>query len=131
MNIHQRYVLKPSRIALGFQLLSILAIFILLSTLLNVWWCIFLLCIALLSLKIFRMQAQAKVLCLEYLEHDVWSLKYENSQIIQTIRVKKILNHSLYSVINFEDVKAKNLIIWCDQLSKEQWKSMQARSRLN
>ena len=129
MNIHQCYVLKPSRIALGFQLLSLIASAIVLTMILNIWLCLFLLCTALLSLGIFR--KQPKVRCLEQLDQDLWSLKYENSKMIQHLHVKKILSHSLYSVIDFQEVKAKNLIIWCDQLSKEQWKSIQTRARLN
>lgn len=129
MSIHQCYVLKPSRIALGFQLLSLTVIAIVLTMILNIWLCIFLLCTALLSLSIFR--KQSKVLCLEQLDQDLWSLKYENSEAIQLLHVKKILSHSLYSVIDFQEIKAKNLVIWCDQLSKEQWKSIQTRAKLN
>lgn len=127
--MHQRYALKPSRVALGFQFFSLLCITILLSFLLNIWLCILLLGLALLILKLFR--KQSTVICLEQLDHDMWSLQQADCRVIQQVKVKKILNHSLYIVITFQNKEDPNLIIWCDQLSKQQWKSMQTRARLN
>lgn len=127
-DLHLRYVFKPSRIALGFQLLSLLFIFVLLSFLLNFWFCLFLSLFALLSLKIFRLQP--KVAYIEYLDQTHWSLKFQQSSEIQRVQIQHMFDHSLYIVIRFDEKKVNNLIIWQDQLSKKQWKSLKTRAKL-
>ena len=128
MNDHQSYELKPSRLALGFQFLSMIFMTMLLSLLLNVWLCILLFIVALISLMLMR--SQSKVQCLEYLDQEDWTLKYVGSSAIQHVKIKQMFDHSFYIVIHKKKKKTKNLIIWCDQLSKKQLKSLKTRSKL-
>lgn len=128
MNIHQCYELKPSRFALGFQLFFLIVIFVLLLSQLNIGWCALLLLMALVALKVMR--GQANVQCLEYLDQQDWTLKFNHSPSIQHVKIKQMFDHSFYIVIHFQEKNVKNLIIWHDQLSRKQWKSMKIRSKL-
>lgn len=128
-NLHRRYAFKPSRIALGFQLFCIAMLFILLSLLLSLWLSILLSIIALMSLIFFRKKAQIE--SLEQLDLDQWSLKFYHSDQVLSVNIQQWVDHSLYVVVYFQEKKRSNLVIWCDQMTELQWKSLKMRVKLH
>jgi len=126
---HQRYQFKPSRIALGFQLLCLTVIFIVLYSIITVWTSVLLLLLACFSLKIFRMRPQVR--SLEHFDLEHWSLQYEDSNQIHHIQIQKMIDHRFYIAVYFCQESNKSLIIWQDQLSTIQWKSLKSRVTLS
>jgi len=129
LKTHQRYQFKPSRIALGFQLLFLTVMFIVLYSIITVWISVLLLLLACFSLKIFRMRPQVR--SLEYFDLDHWTLEYENSNQIHHVQIQQMIDHRFYIAVYFAEKNNKNLIIWQDQLSKIQWKSLKSRVKLS
>ena len=129
LKTHQRYQIKPSRIALGFQLLFLTVMFIVLYSIITVWISVLLLLLACFSLKIFRMRPQVR--SLEYFDLDHWTLEYENSNQIHHVQIQQMIDHRFYIAVYFAEKNNKNLIIWQDQLSKIQWKSLKSRVKLS
>ncbi len=126
---HQRYQFKPSRIALGFQLLCLTVIFIVLCSIITVWTSVLLLLLACFSLKIFRMRPEVR--SLEHFDLEHWSLQYEDSNQIHHIQIQKMIDHQFYIAVYFCEESNKSLIIWQDQLSTIQWKSLKSRVTLS
>lgn len=128
-DLHQRYELKPSRIALGFQLFCLAVILIVLFSQLNIWLCMVLAVVALFALNVFKSQKQVQYL--QYLDQGHWSLQYLNNGLIERVSIKQMFDHSFYVVIHFDQKNVRNLIIWQDQLSEKQWKSIKSRVKLH
>ncbi|WP_151804188.1 hypothetical protein [Acinetobacter bereziniae] len=127
-NQHQRYELRPSRIALGFQLLCLAFMFILWLKILNIWLCLLLLLLGLLSLKWLRKHRQVKSLA--QLDLAEWVIQYTDLQQAQHVQIKHMIDHSFYVVVYFNEKKHANLIIWQDQMSILAWKSLKSRVKL-
>lgn len=125
---HQRYELRPSRIALGFQLLCLALMFILWLKILNIWLCLLLLLLGLLSLKWLRKHRQVKSLA--QLDLAEWVIQYTDLQQAQHVQIKHMIDHSFYVVVYFNKKKHANLIIWQDQMSILAWKSLKSRVKL-
>lgn len=129
LKTHQRYQFKPSRIALGFQLLCLTIIFIVLYSIITVWIGVLLLLLACFSLKIFRMCPQVR--SLEHFDLDQWTLQYEDSNQIHHVQIQQMIDHRFYIAVYFAEKNNKSLIIWQDQVSKIQWKSLKSRVKLS
>ncbi len=129
LKTHQRYQFKPSRIPLGFQLLCLTIIFIVLYSIITVWISILLLLLACFSLKKFRMRPQIR--SLEHFDLDQWTLQYENSNQIHHVQIQQMIDHRFYIAVYFCEKNNKSLIIWQDQVSKIQWKSLKSRVKLS
>lgn len=128
-NLHRRYEFKPSRLALGFQLFCIVLLFALLSSLLSLWLSALLGIIALFSLKIFKNKAQIE--SLEQLDLDTWSLKFIDSEQILSVNIRQWVDHSFYIAVYFQEKNSSNLVIWRDQMTNLQWKSLKMRVKLH
>lgn len=129
LKTHQRYQFKPSRIALGFQLLCLTIIFIVLNSIITVWISVLLLLLAYFSLKRFRMRPQVR--SLEHFDLDQWTLQYEDSNQIHHVQIQQMIDHRFYIAVYFCEENNKSLIIWQDQVSKIQWKSLKSRVKLS
>lgn len=129
LNQHQRYELKPSRIALGFQLLCLAIICSLWFAILNVWISLCLFIIALLSLKWFRKRQQVQSLA--QLELNQWVIQYQDLEQAQHVQIKQMIDHALYIVVYFYEKKQPTLIIWQDQVEHLAWKSLKSRVKLH
>ena len=125
--IHQCYLLKPSRFALGFQILCLIIILLFTYLSLNIWMWMVCIVAALISLKLFNMQPKADQV--EQLEYDIWSIRYSSSRKIQQVKIIQFIDHHFYIAVHFENKKIKPLIIWQDQVSKNQWKSLKNRCK--
>ena len=125
--IHQCYLLKPSRFALGFQILCLIIILLFTYLSLSIWMWMVCIVAALISLKLFNMQPKADQI--EQLEYDIWSIRYSSSRKIQQVKIIQFIDHHFYIAVHFENKKIKPLIIWQDQVSKNQWKSLKNRCK--
>ena len=125
--IHQCYLLKPSRFALGFQILCLIIILLFTYLSLSIWMWMVCIVAALISLKLFNMQPKADQV--EQLEYDIWSIRYSSSREIQQVKIIQFIDHHFYIGVHFENKKIKPLIIWQDQVSKNQWKSLKNRCK--
>ena len=125
--IHQCYLLKPSRLALGFQILCLIIILLFTYLSLNIWMWMVCIVAALISLKLFNMQPKADQV--EQLEYDIWSIRYSSSRKIQQVKIIQFIDHHFYIAVHFENKKIKPLIIWQDQVYKNQWKSLKNRCK--
>jgi len=72
---------------------------------------------------------------LEQLDYEQWSVQYLQKNMspkstIQQVKIEKLIDHIFYISIYFQDKKIKPLIIWQDQLPKDQWKSLKVRAKL-
>lgn len=125
---HKEFQLKHSRFSIVFQLVIILLISFILYQVLSVQF--FSVALALLFLSLFFFKQKSQIEYFAYLDDDVWSLKFQNNKKIHRVKIKNILNHQLYVVIEFEQSEHKPLIIWLDQLNRIQWKNLKILSLL-
>ena len=120
--VHKKFELKRSRFKIAFQLVIFLIIILLLSQVLNT--IILMLSALILSLSFFLFNRQKHVVYLAEIDKNEWSLQFGAKNKIDRIKINKMLDHQLYIVIEPEDKRSKNIVIWCDQLSKKQWKAL-------
>ena len=96
---------------------------------LSLWLTILLSIIALISLYFFKKKAQIE--SLEQLDLDQWSLKFYHSDQVLSVNIQQWVDHSLYVVVYFQEKKHSNLVIWRDQMTDLQWKSLKMRVKLH
>ena len=120
--VHKKFELKRSRFKITFQLVIFLIIILLLSQVLNTTF--LMLSALILSLSFFLFNRQKHVVYLAEIDKNEWSLQFGAKNKIDRIKINKMLDHQLYIVIEPEGKRSKNIIIWCDQLSKKQWKAL-------
>ncbi|WP_089605411.1 protein YgfX [Acinetobacter piscicola] len=125
--VHHCYHLKPSRFALGFQLLCLLIMLILIYLTSGIWGAVGCFIIACIGLTFFRKRHNAYKL--EQLDYQLWSVQYRSSQKIQHVKIERFIDHTFYIAVNFEDKKLKPFIIWQDQVVEYQWKSLKSRCK--
>ena len=127
-SVHHCYHLKPSRFALGFEFLCLFLMLILIYLTSDIWGVIVSLIVACSSLILFRRRYSAYKL--EQLDYQSWSVQYLPSQEIQQVKINQFIDHTLYISVYFEDKKLKPFIIWQDQVTEYQWKSLKTRCKL-
>lgn len=66
----------------------------------------------------------------EHLDAREWSLSSAQSEQIQRVSVSHIIDHQLYIVVYFQHFRAKPLLIWMDQLPRQQWKALKKLAKL-
>ena len=120
--VHKKFELKRSRFKIAFQLVIFLIIILLLSQVLNTTF--LMLSALILSLSFFLFNRQKHVVYLAEIDKNEWSLQFGAKNKIDRIKINKMLDHQLYIVIEPEGKRSKNIVIWCDQLSKKQWKAL-------
>ena len=69
-------------------------------------------------------------ICFEHLDAREWSLSSAQSEQIQRVSVSHIIDHQLYIVVYFQHFRAKPLLIWMDQLPRQQWKALKKLAKL-
>ncbi|RKG40320.1 hypothetical protein D7V20_01395 [Acinetobacter rongchengensis] len=125
--VHYCYHLKPSRFALGFQFLCLFFMLTLIYFTMGIWLSMGCFIIAYLSLIFFRRRNSAYKL--EQLDYQFWSIQYQSSQKIQHVKIERFIDHGVYIAVNFEDKKLMPFIIWQDQITQYQWKSLKTRCK--
>lgn len=120
--VHKEFHLKHSRISIVFQMVIILLIIFILYPLLNIVFFIFSIVLLIISFLFFRKKAHIEYFA--YLDEDVWSLKYKNNEKIYRVELQRILNHQLYIVVYLKKSEQKPLVVWFDQLDRDEWKNL-------
>lgn len=125
--VHKKFELKRSRLKIAFQLMIFLIIILLLFRVLNI---IFIgLSILILTVVFFLFNRQKDAVYLAEIDNNEWSLQFSAQNKIERFKIKRMLDHQLYVVIEPENKRSKNIVIWCDQLSKKQWKALKIQCK--
>ncbi|MDM1290751.1 hypothetical protein [Acinetobacter indicus] len=116
------FQLKPSRLALLFQL-SLLILFSVLSFQLlhPLLW---LLGLLLAAVSYYGFQRRSQLTALAHLDGAEWSLQFNSGSKIQRGLLEHILDHQLYLVLYFHHAPVKSAVIWRDQVSFAEWKAL-------
>ncbi len=122
------YRLKRSLLALAFQLTIFVILMWVLYQLLPVWiWGICLLA-GLVMYQLFY-RKQPHITQFEYLDGREWTLSYPD-QHSQRAMISHVIDHQAYIVVYFQHAQVRPLLIWCDQLSRQQWKSLKVLTKM-
>ncbi len=125
---HLNFVFKRSRIAIALHgFLLLLMTYCLYQTM---HWLLWLSCVLFAMVSYFIYLKRPLAAQLEYLAEDDWSLKYTENNRVLSVKIDKVIDHQLYVLIHFKDKKQHSLLIWHDQASKLQWKSLKTRAKL-
>lgn len=119
------FQLKRSYLALCFQFVLASVIIAVLAMTLSLW--LLGAGILLLVLSYLYFYNQDRILQLDYLAEQDWTLSKQNDKQ-QRDQIKKIIDHGLYIIIFFQ--QHPPLAIWCDQLSWQDWKRLKVLAKL-
>lgn len=136
----QQFQLKPSVIAIVFQLMIALLIVWLLLQVLSLWLSI--ICIIIVAWTYFKFVRARRILGLDQLDDREWSISYlvpgVASQHIkstarqtetQRVQLRQVIDHQIYIVLEFQQA-FKPVVIWCDQVSKTEWKALKVLAKM-
>ena len=126
--VNQSFNLKRSRLALVFQL----CIFVLLSVLLYIALPLWLWGIAMFAAIVayalgLRLPPEIQ---LEHLDERDWTLSGREPRTVKLVQISHVVDHQLYVVVYFQHFREKPLLIWCDQLSWQEWKDLKMLTKL-
>lgn len=126
--VHKSFVLKRSRIQIAFQLMIFIVLFYFFYQLLSLFlFCLFVV-LGLIIFYYFYKRRQVEYFA--HLDQNEWSLKYFDQDNVYRVIPSKFLDHQLYIVVYFKNKTTKNMIVWCDQLEKQQWKQLKVLVKL-
>ena len=136
----QQFQLKPSVIAIVFQLMIALLIVWLLLQVLSLWLSI--ICIIIVAWTYFKFVRARRILGLDQLDDREWSISYLVPRVpsqhlkstarqteIQRVELRQVIDHQIYIVMEFQQA-FKPLVIWCDQVSKAEWKALKVLAKM-
>lgn len=136
----QQFQLKPSLIAIVFQLMIALLIVWLLLQMLTPWLSV--ICIVIICWTYFKFVRANRIVGLDQLDDREWSISYlvprvVSQQIkstarqteIQRVELHQVIDHQIYIVLEFQQA-VKPVVIWCDQVSKTQWKALKVLAKM-
>lgn len=121
------FQLKPSRMALLFQLSMLLLFSVLSFQLLHpLLW---LLGLLLAAISYYCFQRRSQLTALAHLDGAEWSLQFNSGPHIQRGLLDHMLDHQLYLVLYFHNAPVKSAVIWRDQVSFAQWKALKTLAK--
>ena len=125
---NRQFKLKRSALSHAFQFFIFTVLMILLYQVVSplIWGLFF--CLGLVVYLLF-FRRTSQVSSLEYLDEQDWSLQRIN-QPVQRVQISHIFDHQVYIVVYFMHARAKPMIIWRDQLSLKQWKSLKVLAKM-
>ena len=136
----QQFQLKPSLIAIVFQLMTALLIVWLLLQVLSLWLSV--ICIIIVAWTYFKFVRARRILGLDQLDDREWSISYLVPRVasqhlkstarqteIQRVELHQVIDHQIYIVLEFQQA-VKPVVIWCDQVSKTQWKALKVLAKM-
>ncbi|MDO5543896.1 MAG: hypothetical protein Q4F77_11400 [Acinetobacter sp.] len=136
----QQFQLKPSVIAIVFQLMIALLIVWLLLQVLSPWLSV--ICIVIMGWTYFKFVRANRIIGLDQLDDREWSISYlaprtASQQIkstarqteIQRVQLRQVMDHQIYIVLEFQQA-FKPVVIWCDQVSKVEWKALKVLAKM-
>lgn len=119
--------LKRSKLAILFQLTILFVMLYMMWWLFNLWiWCTIFIC-ALIGYLFFCRQSQINTI--EQLDSKIWSLQYIGQEEICSFQLDQLIDHQIYMVMCSKKPKL-SLIIWCDQVSQQEWKRLKVMAKL-
>ncbi len=119
---------KRSRMSIALQLFLGLLISYCCYQTLNIWLFLSALLFASIAYLIFLKLPFAQHF--EHLDQQDWTLKYAEQEQPARVQIEKILDHQLYILIYFSEKKQRPLLVWQDQVSSLQWKSLKTWAKL-
>ena len=136
----QQFQLKPSLIAIVFQLMIALLIVWLLLQVLKPWLSV--VCIVIMGWTYFKFVRANRIVGLDQLDDREWSISYLVPRIAsqhikstarqtetQRVQLRQVIDHQIYIVLEFQQA-FKPVVIWCDQVSKTQWKALKVLAKM-
>ena len=136
----QQFQLKPSLIAIVFQLMIALLIVWLLLQMLTPWLSV--ICIVIIGWTYFKFVRANRIVGLDQLDDREWSISYLVPRVpsqhlkstarqteIQRVELRQVIDHQIYIVLEFQQA-VKPVVIWCDQVSKTQWKALKVLAKM-
>lgn len=136
----QQFQLKPSLIAIVFQLMIALLIVWLLLQMLTPWLSV--ICIVIIGWTYFKFVRANRIVGLDQLDDREWSISYLVPRVatqhlkstarqteIQRVELHQVIDHQIYIVLEFQQA-VKPVVIWCDQVSKTQWKALKVLAKM-
>ena len=136
----QQFQLKPSIIAIVFQLMIALLIVWLLLQVLSLWLSV--VCIAIVAWTYFKFVRARRIVGLDQLDDREWSISYLVPRIAsqhikstarqtetQRVQLRQVIDHQVYIVLEFQQA-FKSVVIWCDQVSKAEWKALKILAKM-
>ena len=136
----QQFQLKPSVIAIVFQLMIALLIVWLLLQVLSLWLSV--VCIAIVAWTYFKFVRARRIVGLDQLDDREWSISYLVPRIAsqhikstarqtetQRVQLRQVIDHQVYIVLEFQQA-FKSVVIWCDQVSKTEWKALKVLAKM-
>ncbi|WP_230245407.1 hypothetical protein [Acinetobacter sp. PW68] len=99
-------------------------------------------CIVIIGWTYFKFVRANRILGLDQLDDREWSISYlvprvVSQQIkstarqteIQRVELHQVIDHQIYIVLEFQQA-VKPVVIWCDQVSKTQWKALKVLAKM-
>lgn len=121
------FQLKQSKLAILFQLTLLLVMLCMMWWLFNFWiWCA--ICVSAL-IGYFFFCRQPKINTIEQLDQKTWSLQYVEREKVYSFQLDRLIDHQIYMII-YSQNPSLSLIIWCDQVSQQEWKRLKVMTKL-
>lgn len=121
------FKLKRSWFALTFQLLIfVVLMFVLYQVLAFMLWAVCAVAGLVVYHLFYRKSPQFEQF--EHLDGREWSLTLK--QKTERVMLSHVIDHQAYVVVYFQHAKVQPLLIWCDQLPMQQWKSLKTLTKL-
>jgi predicted membrane channel-forming protein YqfA (hemolysin III family) len=125
---NRSFQLRRSRLAFVFQLIIFILLMALLQQLLPAW--LWVICILLAVIGYAYGLKVPEPIYFEHLDAREWSLLSAQSEQVKRVSVSHMIDHQLYIVVYFQHFRAKPLLIWIDQLPRQQWKALKKLAKL-
>ena len=125
---NRSFQLRRSRLAFVFQLIVFTLLILLLQQLLSLW--LWVLCILLAVIAYAYALKVPQPIYFEHLAAREWSLSSTQSKQVKRVSVSHMIDHQLYIVVYFQHFREKPLLIWIDQLPRQQWKALKKLAKL-
>lgn len=123
----QAFLLKPSILALVFQVMVFIFVGALLFQLLAFWLWLIAILFAVLSYA-WCMRRPPEV-HFQHLDEREWTLTAKQQQV-KHVQISHVIDHQIYIVVYFQHFQEKPLLIWCDQVSWQEWKRLKILAKL-
>ena len=120
-------------------MIALLIVWLLLQVL-SLWLSV--VCIAIVTWTYFKFVRARRIVGLDQLDDREWSISYLVPRIAsqhikstarqtetQRVQLRQVIDHQVYIVLEFQQA-FKSVVIWCDQVSKTQWKALKVLAKM-
>ena len=124
--VKRSFHLKPSHYAIGFHVLILCIILVLFYAVLGPL--LFLISCLVLLLSYYYFIKRPRAIAFAHLEQAEWTLIYP--QMKQRVHLNRVIDHQFYIAIYFDELSSP-IVVWCDQLSFLEWKSLKVLAQFH